>query len=164
MDQVLSWYLPMKISTLHPEGDLSQDAPRTDTREGQVPSQIAHNSKLDSCSEEPLSQPFFKEWGRLAQLKQVFPICLYNIQCRYFNSPSYNCKSTTVLHKYLQLAIGFYAVKNIFSSSHAQGSLTSIISHCQKVTKHIPRGFIHQSSLQKLLFPFSVKESLTCPS
>lgn len=38
----------------------------------------------------------------------------------------------------------FYAAKNIFSSSHAQSSLTSIISHCQKATKHIPQS-IHSS-------------------
>lgn len=66
-----------------------------------------------------------------------------------------------ILHKYLQLAIGVYAVKNIFPTSHVQGSLTSIISHCQKVTKNIPRAFIHQT--QKVLFPLSCKRITHLP-
>lgn len=39
-------------------------------------------TQWDSGSEKFLSLPFFKEWRRLAHLKQVFPVCLYNIQCR----------------------------------------------------------------------------------
>lgn len=37
------------------------------------------------------------------------------------------------------------------------------MSHCQKVTKYIPRAFIHQSSLQKLLFPLSCKRITHLP-